>query len=317
MTDDDGTRVQLRAQGKDLDEARDVLASAYAGIEWRADTTDVPFGFRYTAAGDATMTLRSVLFDGRLEGVMTPSDDVVVQWITRGRGTLGEGDDRIEMEAGRPQLWPQQGAAFSFSDYDQRIVQIDRRALAEIAAERGHAAIDLRLDHTVRPGDRAVQTWRNTVQLISHTVLDQHASPLLQTEMSRLGAVTLLELYPIATATLPAELLIPGNAHLRRAVEYLHAHAHLPITTTDLAQVASLSLRALQQAFQRTLGVSPNAYLRRVRLDRVRDELRVGDPSKVNIIDVARHWGFAHAGRFSAAYLQQHGEYPRETLRRA
>jgi len=317
MTDERPPRVELRAQGKDLDEARDVLATAYAGVEWRADTTDAAFDFRYSAVGDATMTLRSVLFDGRLEGVMTPSDDVVVQWVTRGTASLGEGDDRIVLEPGRPQLWPQQGAAFSFSDYDQRIVQIDRAALGEVAAERGHAAEGLHLDHTVRPDDRAVQAWRATVQLISHTVLDRHASPLLQAEMSRLGAVTLLELYPVASAALPAELLLPRNAHLRRAVEHLHAHAHLPITTTDLAHVASLSLRALQLAFQRHFDLSPNAYLRQVRLDRVRDELLAGDPGTTNVADVARHWGFAHAGRFSAAYAQRHGEYPRETLRRA
>jgi hypothetical protein len=31
---------------------------------------------------------------------------------------------------------------------------------------------------------------------------------------------------------------------------------------------------------------------------------------------VARHWAFAHLGRFSAAYQQRFGEYPRETLHR-
>lgn len=316
MTQPTSTRVQEATQSTDLDVARDFLAEAYAGQQWSADQTRQPFSFRYTANGDSAMTLRTIRFDGHLDGVMTPSEDFVVQWTTKGRATIGSGDDQILMEPGRPQLWPQQGAAFSYDDYDQRIVQINRSALETVAGERGTAPGDLQLDHTVRPDDRALQVWRSSVQLISHTVLDQHASPLLQAEMGRLGALALLELYPVVSASLPAELLLPKNSHIRTAVEYVHEHAHLPITTNDVAQVANLSLRALQHAFRRLFGVSPNTYLRQVRLDRVRDVLLAGDPGTTVVADVAKHWGFAHAGRFSAAYAERHGEYPRDTLRR-
>ncbi len=310
-------RIDVETQSTDLDAARDFLATAYAGNEWRADATAQPFAFRYSAVGDAAMSLRSIRFDGHLEGVMTPSDDFVVQWTTRGSATVGSGDDRIVMEPGRPQLWPQQGAAFSYQDYDQRIVQVNRSALEEVAGERGTAPGQLVLDHTVPPDERAMRVWRSSVQLISQTVLDRRASPLLQAEMGRLGALALLELYPVVSSSLPDELLLPRNAHVRRAVEYVHEHAHLPITSTDLARVASLSLRALQTAFQRTFELSPNAYIRQVRLDRVRDTLLVGDPATTSIAEVAREWGFAHAGRFSATYQERFGEYPRDTLRRS
>ncbi|WP_181429214.1 AraC family transcriptional regulator [Curtobacterium sp. MCSS17_008] len=317
MTDQHPNRVQEETQSTDLGVARDFLASAYAGQQWSADQTRQPFSFRYTAVGDRAMTLRTIRFDGRLDGVMTPSEDFVVQWTTKGRATIGTGDDQIRMEPGRPQLWPQQGASFSYEDYDQRIVQVNRSALETVAAERGTAPGDLQLDHTVRPDDRAMQVWRSSVQLISQTVVDRRASPLLQAEMGRLGALALLELYPVVSASLPDELLLPRNSHIRTAVEYVHEHAHLPITTNDIAGVANLSLRALQHAFQRVFAMSPNAYIRRVRLDRVREALLAGDPASTNIRDVARHWGFAHAGRFSAAYAEQHGEYPRDTLRRS
>ncbi|MFJ4222459.1 AraC family transcriptional regulator [Curtobacterium luteum] len=318
MTERTPTRVQVASQSDDLDVARDFLAEAYAGNEWQADRTEAPFRFGFQAVGDDSMTLRSIRFDGHLSGVMTPSDDFVVQWTTRGRATItARGDDPIVMEPGRPQLWPQGGAAFDYRDYDQRLVQVNRSALQEVAGERGTAPDALELDHRVRPDDRALQVWQNAVRLISHTVGDGKASPLLQAEMGRLGALALLELYPVVSKTLPDELLLPRNAHLRRAVEYVHEHCHLPITSTDLARVASLSLRALQHAFQRTFDCSPNSYIRRVRLDRVRDDLLAGDPASTSIAEVAKHWGFGHAGRFSASYLQQHGEYPRETLRRA
>lgn len=313
---DDRARVHDDTRSSDIEQARDFLIGAYDADEWRAETTARPFDFRYSAVGDSAMTLRAIRFDGHLEGVMVPTTDFVVQWVTRGSGSIGEGDARIVSEVGRPQLWPQHGATFTYRDYDQRLVQVNRSALVELAGERGVEAGQVHLDHTIRPDDRAMQIWRNTVSLISHTIMDRQASPLLQAEMGRLGALALLELYPLVTASLPGELLLPRNAHIRRAVEYVHEHAHQPITSTDLAEVAALSLRALQQAFQRQLGVSPNGYIRQVRLDRVRDALLQGDPATTSIADVARTWGFAHAGRFSAAYLERHGEYPRATLRR-
>ena len=316
MTDDLPPRIREHARGNDLDEARDVLAAAYDGVAWTADSTTSDFRFRYSAAGDAAMTLRAVEFTGHLDGEMPEGEDFVVQWITRGSGVLDDGRDRLTLQAGRPQIWPDQTFRFSFDDYSQRLVQVNRSAVEEIAAERGSAAGAVRFDHTATPDDRAMRIWKNSVTLISQTVLDRDASPLLQAEMSRLGALALLELYPVTAAALPDELLLPRNAHLRRAVEYVHEHAHLPITSTDVAHVAALSLRALQQAFQRQLGVSPNGYLRRVRLDRVRETLLRADPATTTVSDVAKHWGFAHAGRFSAAYAEQHGEYPSETLRR-
>jgi AraC-like DNA-binding protein len=317
MTDQRPSRIHVARQGDDVVEAHEVLASAYDGIAWSADPIESTFSYRYSAAGDSAMTLRAVEFAGRLTGEMPAGEDFVVQWITRGSGVLGDGDDRLVLQPGRPQMWPNESFSFRFEDYSQRLVQMNRAAVEEIAAERGTPAAHLRFDHTATPDERAMRMWKDSVSLISRTVLDRDASPLLQAEMDRLAAVALLELYPLRQLDLPGELLLPRNAHLRLAAEYVHAHAHLPITSTELAAVAGVGLRALQQAFQRQLGLSPNAYIRQVRLDLVRDALLRGDPGMLNVGDVARQWGFAHAGRFSAAYLQRHGEYPKDTLRRS
>ncbi|WP_349814825.1 helix-turn-helix domain-containing protein [Curtobacterium sp. MCJR17_043] len=72
----------------------------------------------------------------------------------------------------------------------------------------------------------------------------------------------------------------------------------------------------MQESFRRTLGVSPLTYLRQVRLDRVHDELLARDPRTASVGEVATRWGFAHLGRFSAAYAERFGEYPKQTLRR-
>lgn len=316
MTDESAPTVRREVRGADLDDARDLLAAEYAGAAWRAERTDDEFDFRYSVVGDDHLTLRNVRFQGRIEGEMPRGDDYVVQWITSGRGRLDIGRDEVEVVPNRPRVWPSDRPfAFSFENYDQKLVQIRRSTVEEVAAERGMTGNSVRFDHTAEPTARSMQLWRDTVTLISRTVLDRESSPLLQAEMGRLGAVSFLELFPQQTNDLPQELLLPRNAHIRRAVEYVHENAHLPISSTDLAQVANLSLRALQQAFQRQFDVTPNTYIRQVRLDRVRAELRENSAATTTIAEVANRWGFLHLGRFSAAYAARFGEYPKETLR--
>lgn len=317
MTDPDSTPVRVDERGDDLADAERTLSTAYAGIAWSADTTDVPFSYRYASSGDAAMTLRAVQFGGRLSGEMPAGDDFVVQWITRGTGVLDVGKHEIHLRPGQPQMWPGTAFEFAFEDYDQRLVQVNRTAVDAIAAERGIAVPRAVFDHAAQPDDVAMRRWRQTMHLVAATTMDRAASPLLQAEMGRLAAVSLLELYPQATADLPAELLLPQHARIRHVAEYVHAHAHLPITSTDLAMLANLSLRALQVSFQRVVGMSPNAYIRQVRLERIRTELLAAEPATTNVADVARYWGFAHPGRFSATYAERYGEYPRDTLLRA
>jgi AraC-like DNA-binding protein len=317
MTDPDPATVRVDERGDSLADAERTLTTAYAGIDWSADATDVPFRYRYAASGDAAMTLRSVQFSGRLAGEMPAGDDFVVQWITRGTGVLDVGQREIHLQPGQPQMWPGTAFEFAFEDYDQRLVQVNRSAVDVIAAERGVAVTRAKFDHAAQPDDTAMRQWRQTVHLISATTMDRAASPLLQAEMGRLAAVSLLELYPQATADLPAELLLPQHARIRHVAEYVHEHAHLPITSTDLATLSNLSLRALQVSFQRVMGMSPNAYIRQVRLERIRTELLAAEPATTNVADVARYWGFAHPGRFSATYAAKYGEYPSDTLHRS
>lgn len=104
--------------------------------------------------------------------------------------------------------------------------------------------------------------------------------------------------------------------HLRRAVEFMRAHAQDPITLADLAAVAGVSGRTLQLAWKAAFGQTPTEALTQERLRRARYELRNAGP-EISVADAARKWGFAHLGRFSAAYRAMFGEFPRETLARA
>ena len=103
--------------------------------------------------------------------------------------------------------------------------------------------------------------------------------------------------------------------HVRRAQDFITAHAHEQISPEQLAGIAGVSLRSLYSGFREFLGVSPMQYLRDLRMENVREELVNGEAT--NVAGVALRWGFAHLGRFSTEDKQRYGETPRQTLRQA
>lgn len=104
-------------------------------------------------------------------------------------------------------------------------------------------------------------------------------------------------------------------ALLRRAIDYIESNADRDIALADVADAVYVTPRALQYMFRRHLEVSPMGYLRRVRLDHAHQELLTADPASTTVQGVASRWGFAHTGRFAAAYRSAYGQNPSDTLK--
>jgi AraC-like DNA-binding protein len=104
---------------------------------------------------------------------------------------------------------------------------------------------------------------------------------------------------------------------VQQVIDHIESHAAEPIEVRDLAAVCGFSVRALQVAFQRSLGMSPMAYLRDVRLSRARDQLLRAPAGSTTVTHVAHDWGFVNPGRFASSYRAKFGEMPSETLRGA
>jgi AraC-like DNA-binding protein len=102
---------------------------------------------------------------------------------------------------------------------------------------------------------------------------------------------------------------------VRRAIDYIEAHAAEPLRLTDLVAVAGVAGRTLHKHFRLSKGLSPMAYLRRVRLCRAHEDLVRGDPANT-VTEIAERWGFDHLGRFAMEYRRCYGETPSETLKR-
>ncbi|MDF2467773.1 MAG: AraC family transcriptional regulator [Rhodococcus erythropolis] len=117
------------------------------------------------------------------------------------------------------------------------------------------------------------------------------------------------------------DLLAPASqvklGRLKPVVDFIEMNADEPLTPAELARAGSMSVRTLHASFQKCFGMSPMAYVRKVRLEHVHDELRrnSGNPD-FRITDIASKWGFFHLGRFAQQYKERFGESPSETVRR-
>ncbi|WP_409060610.1 AraC family transcriptional regulator [Streptomyces sp. SYP-A7185] len=143
-----------------------------------------------------------------------------------------------------------------------------------------------------------------------------YTSPLLSAPLQEalLNGLLLAVEHPYrAELTAPAQQLRP--APVKRAMDAVKQRPEYPFTPAGLAAEARVGVRWLQEAFRRYVGMSPMAYVRDVRLVRVRDELRAAGPGEVSVSEVAHRWGFGHLGRFAEQYHARFGELPSQTLR--
>jgi AraC-like DNA-binding protein len=311
------TGAMVAVSGTDTGGAIDDLAGMYAGRRWYSSRVDQDYWYRYVAIGDEQMSIRRSQMHGYLRGDVAVEGEVVVQWVDSGSGRVDVGHDEVRMQPGIPALFPiERRFDVEYEDWDQRIVHLRRDLVLDVAAERHLVDGTLDFDRSVTPSTAAVQQWRGSVAGAVRALRSEGTSSLAWHEAQRDVARSLFDLYRFQGETLPVGYGERKNSRLRAAVEFLHEHAAEPLTVSDVARAADLSVRALQESFQRTLDRTPMNYLREVRLRRVRNDLQRADPTAASVAQIAARWGFTHMGRFSGEYLRRFGEYPRHTLRR-
>ncbi|WP_346777603.1 AraC family transcriptional regulator [Rhodococcus sp. HNM0563] len=149
---------------------------------------------------------------------------------------------------------------------------------------------------TASTAPQAVATGRvgrNLEEMIAAHLLD---------EWSRSAGIDLSE---------PSSVAAPG--YVRAAVQYMDEHVKDLPTVAETALAAGVSVRALNGAFNKYVGMSPRAYLIERRLHGVHRALSAG---ALSVSAAAHEWGYINMGVFAAAYRRRFGENPSETLAR-
>jgi AraC-like DNA-binding protein len=202
-------------------------------------------------------------------------------------------------------------------------IRIEQAALEqELAGLLGHpidGPIDLPpdMDLTTGPG----RTWRRLVQLVRAESEDLEGllyEPLIAEQLrhSILSGLLLTTPHRYSDELVNPAPCGPPRA-VRRVVDAMNDGPERQFCVADLAAIAGMSVRSLQEGFRHHLGVAPMTYLRRIRLQRAHDTLVREQPQRVTVAAVAHRWGFTHLGRFASAYRARYGVSPSDTLRGA
>ena len=85
------------------------------------------------------------------------------------------------------------------------------------------------------------------------------------------------------------------------------------LTNADVANLLGTSERSLYRLVQARAGVSPNHFLRRLRLERA--EQLLGNGSYRTVKEVALRVGFIKVSYFTQLYVKAYGVRPSELLR--
>jgi AraC-like DNA-binding protein len=310
---------------EDLDDLRDVLnehTCSYIDVVGKKQKLEVAvygvsFGgleLVHFAYGDVSTKLRSPAAE---------TDDLMMFLATSGAGIIHQDKQEyiLNEDLGliRDIKLP---FAAQRKDISSFALQLPRQQFKRHAhALIGHDADlgDLRFDTSIdmkSPGGRHV---RNTVEYIAQSMdgpIGDLNNSIITDGFQELLLSKILTLLPNSYMTFlqdrPSSGALPF--HLKRARDYIHANVHTSISLAQLTTAAGCGFRTLQIAFGNHYGLPPIAYIKSVRLRRVRMDL-LDSGQKVSIAAIAHKWGFTHMGRFAQDYRKKFGEPPSQTLR--
>ena len=101
----------------------------------------------------------------------------------------------------------------------------------------------------------------------------------------------------------------------RKAIGYLNSCTTDMPTVRELCLISGSSERTLEYAFKEKYGFGPKEFIKKAKLNHVRQEIMNADPNGTNIQNIAHRYGFIHLGHFSSDYKKLFGDLPSETLK--
>lgn len=232
-------------------------------------------------------------------------------------------DDRRHLDPRLP--WASDGREVKGSWQERATVQamVFDRSYAQEQARliSGDDTLALRVDRAESVCLRSAARWQLTFDYVLASLAELRSDAPRTNELILAGLqrqALLAVLTSFATTYSHAARRSPQTGAapqtVKRAIDFIDANAHLPITIDDVARAAHISTRGLQYVFKRALDVTPNTYLRRARLSGARDSLLAAAPGDT-MAAIAKRWGFSNVSRFTSFYQSEYGRHPGELLK--
>ncbi|MBU2664894.1 helix-turn-helix transcriptional regulator [Actinoplanes bogorensis] len=309
----------------DADIAMDILNDVFIPekpFQLQSTGQPVRLSLRGVQSGDLHAT-RFSWGDLACHGVAAPFGDFTTVTLLSGGINWSAGHERLALRGGdvfRVSTTAANDAMYV--TYDIITISVPTAVIERVAeAHLGAVGPSLRFDGMAPVSAAAGRQWLTLAGYVRQMFTTPGPgldSPLILERLIDMIAAAALTIFPNTTMT-GVYQAGPGRvapAALRRAVAYIDANAHRPISLTDIADAAGITGRAVQAAFRRHYELTPMAYLRRARLNGAHRELQVADPATgATVAAVAARWGFGPASGFATFYREQFGVSPSHTLR--
>lgn len=310
---------------RDVEEARDYITDVY--IPHDLETRDgkvLDFRLRYLAS--ERLTVGHLVYGADAELLVPPMRDCYHMNLTlHGQTMVSQGGRRACTRATSSGVLFNPTDPFTVRwspDAVQYAVKLPRRSveahlskLINQPVERP-ISFDLGVDLTSAAG----QSLLSTVHFLRQELARPGGIATMPAARDQLESLVLTQLLLTIPNNYTDQLRAPEaparHGHIRRVVDLIEAQPERDLTLAELADAAGTTARALQRGFKEVVGMSPTAYVRAVRLDRVHEEL-LHHCGTASVTDIAMKWGFFHLGRFAQQYRERFGVLPSQTARRA
>ena len=102
---------------------------------------------------------------------------------------------------------------------------------------------------------------------------------------------------------------MPAGSDFGMVLTYMRDHFHSPISNQQLARLAHTSVRAFERRFRGSFHLTPQKYLRKLRLRMASRALAYTSQA---LVEVAVSCGFADQSHFTREFRRQFGRTPRD-----
>ncbi|WP_316431978.1 AraC family transcriptional regulator [Leptolyngbya sp. NK1-12] len=187
-------------------------------------------------------------------------------------------------------------------------IRIASQFIQNVARETIATAPD-RLELRLEFQTRDPQLEAIGMMLLAELKQENPGGKLYVESLSNVLAIHLLRQYAAPNSRLIVYESGLSERQILQVVEYINEHLHQDIKLSDLAALLSISESHLSHQFKQSIGMTPYQYLLQQRIERVKQLLREGDRS---IMDIAFLCGFNSHSHLSKQFRQLTGITPKQ-----
>jgi AraC-like DNA-binding protein len=203
----------------------------------------------------------------------------------------------------------------------QLIVRVDRTFVEQMVADEIHRELKKPLQFRPVGRDPGIVSWLHHLVTVPLQNSDAAMSSVLTNHRvvrsieRTLGMMLLVGFEHSESSDLHRPQVTVAPYYVKRAEEYIRAHARDDLTVEKIAAAAGVSPRSMFYGFRHWRNTTPMAHVRELRLELARRALEEARHGGGTVSDAAMSAGFTNFSQFSKIYKARFGETPSMTLR--